>query len=47
MAEIDCRALGRRARHHLATITEINLGSSLLGRLSDLRVAAATCRRFP
>jgi hypothetical protein len=30
MVEIDRRALSRRAGHRLATITEINLGSSLL-----------------
>lgn len=47
MAVIDCQALGRRARRHLATITDVNLGRGLLGRLNDLRVAAAVCRPFP
>ena len=47
MAAIGCRALGCEARCPLATITEVNLGSSLLRRIRDLRVAGALCRPFP
>jgi hypothetical protein len=47
MPEIDCRALGRRARQPLAAIAEVDLGSNLLRRLSDLRVDPTLCRDLP
>jgi hypothetical protein len=43
---IGWRALDRGARCPLAAITEVSLGSSLLRRIRDLRVAAALCRQF-
>jgi hypothetical protein len=45
MAEIGCRALRRRSRHPLATITEVNLRSSL-PRRSGLRVDPTLCRHL-
>jgi hypothetical protein len=47
MSEVDCRALGRRARQPLAAIAEVDLGSDLLRRLSELRVDPALCRDLP
>ena len=47
MSEVDCRALGRGARQPLAAITEVDLGSGLLRRLSDLRVDPTLCRYLP
>ena len=44
MSEVDCRALGRRARQPLAAIAEVDLGSDLLRRLSELR--DPTLRRY-
>lgn len=47
MSEVDCRALGRRARQPLAAIAEVDLGSDFLRRLSELRVDPTLCRYLP
>lgn len=47
MSEVDRRALGRRARQPLAAVAEVDLGSDLLRRLSELRVDPTLCRYLP
>ena len=47
MFEVDCRALGRRARQPLAAVAEVDLGSDLLRRLSEMRVDPTLCRYLP
>lgn len=47
MSEVDCRALGRRARQPLAAIAEVDLASNFLRRLSDLRVDPTLHRYLP